>query len=298
MKRIDIINTIGCEYHTSNIENDEFSYPRAFKEKNLDFEPIPKKNSKGSWYSLDIRFKMDGVSLLIETKKDADKSPTVKEQIATYVEYEKHLTGNKIIAMVANTSDEHITVWKSEITDDKKLIKEDSLRTMPEYVAMFNTKHTNNKEKVMHNTYKLNELLHRHGISEKLRSQFVGTCLLAIKNDLVYNRKMKTSQILGGIHTILEDLLEGSLKKAEKLTLINTNVLKNQNIRNMESENLCMILDFIKHDIFPFINDKVLQDKTYSTCSSLHLISMLVSLIRIKLSHQIILLTLCLRFVM
>jgi hypothetical protein len=36
-----------------------------------------------------------------------------------------------------------------------------------------------NKEKVMANTYKLNELLHMHGISEKLRSQFVGTCHLA-----------------------------------------------------------------------------------------------------------------------
>jgi hypothetical protein len=27
----------------------------------------------------------------------------------------------------------------------------------------------------------LNILLHKHGISEKLRSQFVGTCLLALK---------------------------------------------------------------------------------------------------------------------
>lgn len=256
MERIDIIDAVGREYHTANIENGEFSYPKAFKEKNLEFEPIQKKKGKGSWQFLDIRFELDGVSLLIETKNDADKWPTVEEQIAAYVEYEKRLTGNKIIAMVANTTDDRITVWKSEIEDDRKLDMEEAVRTMSEYVSMFDAKHTNNKEEVMRNTYQLNELLHRHGVSEKLRSQFVGTCLLAIKNGLVYNRKMKTAQIIGGIRTILEDLLEGSLKKAEKLTLIDKRVLRDQDVRDMDSENLCTILDFIKDKIFPFINDK------------------------------------------
>ena len=32
MKRIEIIQTIGKEYLTSNIENDEFSYQKALKE--------------------------------------------------------------------------------------------------------------------------------------------------------------------------------------------------------------------------------------------------------------------------
>ena len=256
MERIDIIDAVGREYHTANIENGEFSYPKAFKEKNLDFEPIHKKKGGGSWQFLDIRFVMNGVSLLIETKNDADKWPTVEEQIAAYVEYEKRLTGNKVIAMVANTTDDRITVWKSEVEDDRKLASEEAIRTMPEYVAMFDAKHTNNKEEVMRNTYQLNELLHRPGVGEKLRSQFVGTCLLAIKNGLVYDRKMKTAQIIGGIRTILEDLLEGSLKKAEKLTLIDKRVLKDQDVRDMDSESLCMILDFIKTRIFPFINDK------------------------------------------
>ncbi len=256
MERIEMIDAVGRKYHTSNIENGEFSYPKAFKEKNLDFEPIKKKKGKGSWQFLDIRFELNGVTLLIETKNDADKWPTVEEQIAAYVEYEKRLTGNKIIAIVANTTDDRITVWKSEVEDERILDKEEAIRTMPEYVAMFDAKHTNNKEEVMRNTYQLNELLHRHGVSEKLRSQFVGTCLLAIKNGLIYDKKMKTAQIIGGIRTILEDLLEGSLKKAEKLTLIDKRVLKNQDIRDMDSENLCVILDFIKTKIFPFINDK------------------------------------------
>ena len=180
MERIDIIDAVGREYHTANIENGEFSYPKAFKEKNLDFEPIYKKKGSGSWQFLDIRFELDGVSLLIETKNDADKWPTVEEQIAAYVEYEKRLTGNKIIAMVANTSDDRITVWKSEVEDDRKLDTEEAIRTMSEYVSMFDAKHTNNKEEVMRNTYQLNELLHRHGVGEKLRSQFVGTCLAVL----------------------------------------------------------------------------------------------------------------------
>ncbi|MCQ5271653.1 SAM-dependent methyltransferase [Schaalia odontolytica] len=256
MERIEIIDAVGREYVTSNIEKGEFSYPKAFKEKNFEFEPIKKQNAKGSWQFLDIRFELDGVSLLIETKNDADKWPTVEEQIAAYVEYEKRLTGNKIIAVVANTTNDYITVWKSEVEDDCKLVSEQAIRTMPEYVAMFDAKHTNNKEEVMRNTYRLNELLHRYGVGEKLRSQFVGTCLLAIKNGLNYNRQMKTAQIVSGIRTILEDLLENSLKKAEKLTLIDWRVLRDQDVRDMDSENLCIILDFIRTRIFPFINDK------------------------------------------
>ena len=256
MNRFNIIDTVGREYLTENLENGEFSYPKAFKEKGLEFDPIMKKKGKGAWQFLDIRFELSGVSLLIETKNNADKWPTVEEQIAAYVEYEKRLTGNKIIAIVANTEDDRITVWKSAVEDDRKLVSEGAIRTMPEYVEMFDAKHTNNKEEVMRNTYKLNEKLHRHGINERLRAQFVGTCLLAIKNGLSYSRKLKTSQIISGIRSILEDLLEGSLQKAEKLLLIDVHVLKDQDIRDMNNESFCEILDFIKMEIFPFINDK------------------------------------------
>lgn len=121
MERIEIIDAVGREYYTSNIENGEFSYPKAFKEKNLVFEPIKRKRSKGSWRFLDVRFELEGVSLLIETKNDADKWPTAEEQIAAYVEYEKRLTGNRIIAMIANTTDDRITVWKSEVENDRTL---------------------------------------------------------------------------------------------------------------------------------------------------------------------------------
>lgn len=256
MQRIDIIDAIGRKYYTTNTEKGEFSYPKAFKEKGLEFVPIEKRKEKGAWQFLDIRFESQGVSVLVETKNDADKWPNVEEQIAAYVEYEKRLTGNKIIAVIANTLDDGIRVWKESVEDEARLFDQEAIRTMPEYVAMFDVRHSNDKEEVMRNTYQLNELLHRYGVAEKLRSQFVGTCLLAVKKELQYNRKMRSSQILGGIRNILEELLEGSLNKAEKLILINQSVLKSQDVRNMDSEHLCRILDFIKEKIYPFINEK------------------------------------------
>lgn len=45
MQRIDIIEEVGSEYCTSNIEKGEFSYPKAFKEKGIEFKPIEKKKS-------------------------------------------------------------------------------------------------------------------------------------------------------------------------------------------------------------------------------------------------------------
>ena len=40
MARIDIINRIGTEFLTSNIENGEFSYKKAFSERHINFDDI------------------------------------------------------------------------------------------------------------------------------------------------------------------------------------------------------------------------------------------------------------------
>ena len=40
MIRADIIATVGRDYLESNIENDEFSYPKAYKNASLEFIPI------------------------------------------------------------------------------------------------------------------------------------------------------------------------------------------------------------------------------------------------------------------
>ena len=253
MIRADIITVVGRDYLTSNIENDEYSYPKAFSAAALKFVPITNSNGR-KFEKLDIRFVKDGVTVLVETKQNFTKAD--EEQLSAYVEYEKALTGNRTIAILANTTNDNIKVWRGVVSDGDFMPKEIALRTMGEYVDFYTSK-INDKEKVMQNTYKLNELLHRHSIPEKLRSQYVGTCLLALKNGLDYSTPTLTAaQIRTRIKEVLEDLLNSDINKAEKLALLNRNVLGDQYVRQLSIEAFREILKFIEENILPFINDK------------------------------------------
>ena len=248
-----MVATVGREYLTSNIENDEYSYPKAFAAQSLTFNPIRNKTGR-AFEKLDIRFVKDNVTVLIETKQNFTVAD--EEQLSAYVEYEKALTGNKIIAILANTANDNVKVWRGVISDGDLMPKETALRTMDEYVDFYTSK-INDKEKVMQNTYKLNEMLHRHSIPEKLRSQFVGTCLLALKNGLDYSTPSLTAaQIRTRIKEVLEDLLNSDINKAEKLALLNRNVLGDQYVRQLNIAAFREILKFIEDNILPFINDK------------------------------------------
>ncbi len=253
MIRADMVATVGREYLTSNIENDEYSYPKAFAAQSLTFNPIRNKTGR-AFEKLDIRFVKDNVTVLIETKQNFTVAD--EEQLSAYVEYEKALTRNKIIAILANTANDNVKVWRGVISDGDLMPKEIALRTMDEYVDFYTSK-INDKEKVMQNTYKLNEMLHRHSIPEKLRSQFVGTCLLALKNGLDYSTPSLTpAQIRTRIKEVLEDLLNSDINKAEKLALLNRNVLGDQYVRQLSIAAFREILKFIEDNILPFINDK------------------------------------------
>lgn len=256
MIRTDMIAAVGREYLVTNIENDEFSYPKAFRDASLNFTPI-QNTANRTFEKLDIRFVKDGISVLIETKQNFETHlNAAKQQLSAYVEYEKALTGNKIIAILANTSNNNLMVWRGVVSDNDFLPKESALRTMDEY-ADFYTSKINDKEKVMQNTYRLNEMLHRHSIPEKLRSQFVGTCLLALKNNLDYTTPSLTAaQIRTRIKEVLEGLLTNDINKAEKLALLNRNVLNNQYVKSLTIEALREILAEIEQKILPFINDK------------------------------------------
>lgn len=253
MIRTDMISTVGREYLTSNIENDEYSYPKAFAAQSLTFNPIRNKAGR-AFEKLDIRFVKDNVTVLIETKQNFTKAD--EEQLSAYVEYEKALTGNKTVAILANTMNDTVRVWRGVVSDSDLMTKETALRSMDEYVDFYTSK-INDKEKVMQNTYKLNEMLHRHSIPEKLRSQFVGTCLLALKNGLDYSTPSLTAaQIRTRIKEVLEDLLNSDINKAEKLALLNRNVLGDQYVRQLSIAAFREILKFIEDNILPFINDK------------------------------------------
>lgn len=258
--RTKIINTIGADLLVKNLEADEFSYPKALQAvgKTIDESLVTYKGTKHK--DLDIRFVKRNISVLVETKPNFDREDKDKvyHQLQAYVEYEKVLTGNKIIAILANTEDERIKVWwGSNLTIDEshQLKNQYALKTFDEYADLYLGK-KNNKEQVIKNTYALNELLHKHGIGEKIRSQFVGTCLLALKNDLKYEG-LKTKQILSGIESTITDLLEDKdLNKAQKLVILKNKVLDSQDVRDLKTENIQEILKKIDDDILPYINDK------------------------------------------
>lgn len=128
----------------------------------------------------------------------------------------------------------------------------------------------NDKIKVVDSIKTLNEKLHSDGINEKLRSQFVGTCLLALKNGLTYKdvketlepktgkKKSPEKVVLQSIKDILEGLLtrSGSLNKASKLSILNNKVLGDQDVRSLTYDELKDILSFIDDNVVPYINDK------------------------------------------
>lgn len=253
MIRNDIISTVGRNYLQTNIENGEFSYPQAFRDNGIDYTPIYDANNKEYKY-VDIRLVYEKITVLIETKRSFKKKD--EKQLEAYVNYEKQLTRNNIIAILANTDNDKIKVWKNEINDENLLDNEKILKTIEEYAELFNRK-TNNKEKVMKNTYELNEMLHKFGISEKLRSQFVGTCVLALKNNLNYKIiDITTSQINVKIKEILGNLLTNDINKAEKIAILSSRILENQEIRDLKVSDFKKILNYIESNILPFINDK------------------------------------------
>ena len=180
MDRTAIINTVGIDYHTPNIEGGEYSYVQEAGSKESLIRALGRTPEH---FKLDIRFEREDVVVLVETKQISIEKDEL--QLAEYLQEERALHyGKKIIAILANTKNDKIKVWKSVI-DDKHLLEDETVMdTMEHYASLFDANKQNDREKVLKNTYALNELLHKKDIKESLRSQFVGTLLLHIK-DLV-----------------------------------------------------------------------------------------------------------------
>ncbi len=267
MTRTEMIIRIGKEYHTSNIEGGEYSYvqeagSRAKLEKAL--------GHTFSHFKLDIRFELNDVAILIETKQSFTKND--EYQLAEYVEEELALhNGKKIIAILANTNDDEIKVWKAAVDDEHILNNETVLDKMEHYVSLFDASKQNDREKVLKNTYDLNELLHKMDIKEDLRSQFVGTTLLYIKDMisktganniddvLIKNLKdtwnmMSAETIRAAIKSTLDDLLDDSDNKQKKIELLQRNVLNDQKVKKLKLEHWIKILETIITDIYRYID--------------------------------------------
>lgn len=262
-----MIDQIGKDYLTTNIEAGEYSYVQEAGSK----EKLEKAVGHAvKHFKLDIRFEKNSVAVLIETKQSFTKAD--EKQLAEYVEEERALhKGIKIIAILANTNNDKIKVWRYSV-DDAHLLKEETvLDAMEHYVKLFDTSRQNNKERVMKNTYDLNELLHKKDIDEKLRSQFVGTTLLYIK-DMVKKtgatriddalkdklddvwKMMSAEEIRAGIKNTLDNLLDNSENKTKKIELLQKNVLNDQKVKKLKIKDWIEILDTILMDIYRYID--------------------------------------------
>ena len=155
MDRVSMCNTVGNDFHTSNIEGGEYSYVKAAGGK----ERLEKAlvHPLGKHYKLDIRFEDEktGVVILIETKQEFVKED--EAQLEEYLEEERALHhGKKIICMLANTNDDKIKVWKSTINDKHLISDEKVLEPMSHYIELFEEERQNDRVLVLQNTYALN----------------------------------------------------------------------------------------------------------------------------------------------
>lgn len=267
MTRYDMIERIGNAYMTSNIEGGEYSYiQEAGSRANLE-------NALGrniSHFKLDIRFEKDDTVVLVETKQSFKESD--EDQLSEYLQQERVLHyGKKIIAILANTNNDDIKVWKSAVDDEHVLSNETVLDKMEHYVSLFDASKQNDREKVLKNTYDLSELLHKMDIDERLRSQFVGTTLLYLKKLVEkfgakkIDEKLKKTldahwsvmdgkQLRAAIESTLDSLLDGSDNKAKKIELLQKNVLNDQKVKKLTIANWIKILDTILMDIYQYID--------------------------------------------
>lgn len=273
MKRVEIIEIIGKEYFTSNLENDEFSYSKGLKSIGKSISNYRNSNAKKKRNYLDIRFENDRLAILVETKSRFDRwdKAEIQQQLQEYVKYEKAYSDRKIVAILAETEGNNVWTWygQSVIIDDEHMNTElTNILSFEEYEELCFGK-VNDKLKVVDSIKILNELLHADGITEKLRSQFVGTCLLALKNGLVYEgvkpttdkngKELKPEQVvIKNIKEILEGLLAqgGDLNKVGKLAILNNKVLEDQDVTSLSYQELKSLLAYIDNNVVPYINDK------------------------------------------
>lgn len=274
MQRFDIINTIGDKYHVGNIENGEFSYPKALKKIGKDIKEYQRDRGGTHHDYIDLRFENDRLVVLVETKNSFSRwsKSKIEQQLQDYVRYEKALTNKTIVAMLAETDGDDVRTWygQSVIIDDEHESKDlNKILSFKDYEELCFGK-VNDRIKIVDSIKALNEKLHTDGINERLRSQFVGTCLLALKNGLDYkglkptldedgNQVQPEQIILNNIKTILSGLLsqkDKTINKAGKLSILTQHVLEDQDVMNLSYEELQDILDYINDKVLPFINDK------------------------------------------
>ena len=267
MNRTQIVNIIGSQYLTANIEEDEYSYVKEAGSREA-LESAVGRAVKH--FKLDRRFEDGNFVILVETKQNMVEADL--EQLKEYLDEERALhKGKKVICILANTNNNKIRVFKNLVDAKHELKDETVLESFEHYKELFNVSKSNDRELVLKNTYGLNETLHKMDIDEKLRSQFVGTTLLYIKSEIdrqgiakideearkkltEHWSSMTPKAIIGGIEDVLESLLDDCDNKTKKIELLQKNVLNDQKVRKLTTANWTTILTDIVFNIYKYID--------------------------------------------
>ncbi len=149
MDREAIVNRIGAEYHTVNVEH-EWSYiaDAGNKETLLTrlgdaaYNKILSLGDGALHFLLDIRFVCGNTAILIETKQKATEADS--KQLACYCMEEHALhPEHNVVGILADIQGDHISVWKNQIDDAHFLKDETALQKIApsgstqEYLCLF-----------------------------------------------------------------------------------------------------------------------------------------------------------------
>lgn len=218
--------TIGEEFLTSNIENNEYSYQKSYrKNRKLSREEIAKILGKSEQEklnkNLDRRFFNNQVAVLVE-KKQGQNVKKYKEQLDNYIKLEKAIGTKRIIGILYDIeTGEFICTTHG---------KETSFQNMKYYEGLFEVKIK--KEDVYVVVQSINNKLHKLGLANLVsRMMFTGLALVGLriaKEEKINIPTTTFEDMQNSISNIIKNNIPTESKhKDSKLSLLSEEFYKN-----------------------------------------------------------------------
>lgn len=255
MTRTDLRLKIGLKYLTTNTENEEFSYPLAFKQRKHQLPTLPKKLQQKFQDHvlkfLDLRFENQDLVILIETKTNLKTNDIY--QLEGYKYYETILNPHKNIISILHD----LTTNKAVTYKNGNLIKLDHILSFEAYLDLFNNQ-VNDRSKITEAVSIISNQLEGF-IQPFQKALFVGLCLIAI-NYAYHN--LSTTSLLKKEN---EQVVLNSFNNKDDLIAVLQNIIKAKCMQSgLSNEVIANLLNlFTLHDInlFPLTNFiNLLQD--------------------------------------
>lgn len=266
--RFDIINLIdpNKEFLTSNMEEGSWNYEKYIKtlvaEGKLKKEDYTDETGR-QHVKVDMRFTDGKVVVLVETKNDMEKDKNGANQLRAYTNIETAMQGHKrIISILANLDNGRIVVWDGGVNDDCKLIDEKYIRKFLEYSGLYFGR-KNDPHKVERCAYEMNELLESFKVEAAYRASLVSCCVDTLRategkvGEFNYET-MSAKNIVGDIQECIENELSSNYKGDSDAAIL-CKVFAEPTVARLRKEQYKQILDNLKHDLLPFINEKTTE---------------------------------------